>query len=91
MSHTTGGGRNLNEIERQWFARVKEAQAHYRQAAEHQKLTIEVLNKAVIEPADGNYALAHANRAAKLALDDLVRCQETLVKLLLQGDIPPAD
>ena len=72
------------EIELQWFARVRKAQTRYQQAAEHQLRTIEELDKALIKPADSNYAAEQADRKAKLALDEFVRCQETLVKLVLR-------
>jgi hypothetical protein len=50
---------------------------------------IEGLNKALTEPADGTSAVEQANRAAKLALDDLVRCQGVLVDLVL--NMAPGD
>ena len=70
------------EIDRQWFAEVKEAQAHYLQALAHQQQTMDELDKALIEPADGS--ADQATRAAKSAFDELARCQEELVKLVLQ-------
>ena len=69
-----------NGIERQWLTRVKEAQAQYRQALEHQERTIEELNKVLSDPVD---AIAQANGAARLALDDLVERQGVLVDLVL--------
>jgi hypothetical protein len=50
---------------------------------------IEGLNKALVEPGDGTYAVEQANRAAKLALADLVKCQKVLVDLVL--NISPSD
>jgi hypothetical protein len=70
-------------IERQWFERVRGAEAHYQQALEHQKRMIEGLNKALMEPASDTSAVEQANRAAKLALDDLVKRQGVLVDLVL--------
>ncbi|HEY7413741.1 MAG TPA: hypothetical protein VH593_01000, partial [Ktedonobacteraceae bacterium] len=53
------------------------------QALEHQQRMIEGLNKALMEPADSTHTIAQANRAAKLALDDLVKRQGVLVDLVL--------
>jgi len=72
-----------NGIERQWFERVREAQANYQQSLEHQKRTIEELNQALAEDVDGSFALAQST-AAKLALDDLVKRQGVLVDLVTQ-------
>ena len=79
------------QIERQWFARVSEAQTCYQQAADYQLRTIDERDQPLIEPADGNYAAEQANRAAQLAMGELVRCQQILVKLLLQDETPPTD
>ena len=76
MSLNTGGGRSrVNQIERQWFARVEEAQAHYRQALEHQDRMIEELDQALTEDVDGSFALAKACRATALAFNEFLRCQ----------------
>ena len=81
MGHTKAV--SSNGIERQWFERVRGAQAHYQQALEHQQRMMEGLNKALTEPADGTYAVEQANHAAKRAIDDLVKCQGVLVDLVL--------
>jgi hypothetical protein len=47
------------------------------------------LNKGLMEDADGSFALAQSKRAAKLALDDLVRCEEVLANLILRKSMPP--
>ena len=91
MSHNTAGGKRLNEIEPQWYARVKEAQARYWKALEHQQLMIAELDEALMEDIDGSFALGLSKRAAKLALNDVVRCQGTLVKLVLRQEIPSPD
>jgi hypothetical protein len=88
MNHGTGGGKRLSEIEWQLFARVKEAQARYWKALEHQQLMIAELDQALMKDVDGSFALALSKLAAKLGLDDVVRCQETLVKLMLRQEIP---
>ena len=81
MRHTKAV--SSNGIERQWFERVQGAQAHYQQAFEYQQRMIEGLNKALVEPASDTHALEQANRAAKLALADLVKRQGVLVDLVL--------
>ena len=43
---------------------------------------MEELDQALTAEVDGSFAIAQAKRAAKLALDDLVRCQQVLVDLL---------
>ena len=81
MRHTKAV--SSNGIERQWFERVRGAQAHYQQAFEYQQRMIERLNKALVEPASDTHAVEQANRAAKLALNDLVKRQGVLVDLVL--------
>jgi len=78
MSHNTAGDKTLNETERQWFGRVKEAQAGYWKALEYQQLMIAELDQVLMEDVDGSFPLALSSRAAKLALDKLARCQRTL-------------
>jgi len=87
MRHTKTVG--SNGIERQWFERVKGAQAHYQQAFEHQQRMIEGLNKALVEPASDTHAVEQANRAARLALNDLVKRQRVLADLVL--NMSPGD
>ena len=87
MGHTKAV--SSNGIERQWFERVQGAQAHYQQAFEYQQRMIEGLNKALVEPASDTHALEQANRAAKLALADLVKRQGVLVDLVL--NMSPGD
>jgi hypothetical protein len=69
--------------------RVQEAHAHHRQALTHQQQMMDELNKGLMEKVDGSFALAQSKRAAKLALDDLVRCQKVLVNLILKKNMPP--
>lgn len=81
----------LKQIQRQRVARVKEAQAHYWQALEHQERLIQELDQAVTEEVDGSFAVALELRATAFALNELVRRQEVLVNLVLRPEILPPD
>ena len=73
--------------ERQWRTRLQEAQADYRQALEHQERLMQELDQALMEDVDGSFGAAKAHRAAALAFNELVKCQSTLVNVILDKDM----
>jgi hypothetical protein len=91
MSHNSGGGGSFKRIEQEWFARVREAQANYKQAVEQNQRMVDESDQALIESADGSFAVAKARRAMALALNEVVRCQQVLEKLVLCQEMPPPD
>ena len=80
MAHVPCRNGSTDEVEREWLARLQEAQARYWQAVERHQRTVEQLDQAVSERSDGSVATAH--RAMALALDELARCQKVLVNLV---------
>jgi hypothetical protein len=91
MSHDADERKNLSGVEAHWRARVREAQAHYRDAFEQHRRMLEELDQALIEPADGSFAVAEARRGMALALDQLVRSQKILVDLIQRRTVAPSD
>jgi len=89
MSQESGVVKPVKELEAEWLKRLQEAQAHHRHALKHQQQMMDELSKGLMEEVDGSFALAQSKHAAKPALDDLVRCQEVLVDLVLRKNMPP--
>jgi hypothetical protein len=91
MSHDTSGGWNLDELDHHWRVRVQHTQAHYKRAVEQHQHMVDELDQALIEPADGALAVASARRAMALALNEVMRCQQVLLKLVLRQEMPPTE
>ena len=81
----------LKEIEAEWLKRLEDAHAHYSHAVEYHQRMVEELDQWLTEDVDGSFAVAKAKRAMALALNEVVRCQEILVDLVLRKNMPPQD
>jgi hypothetical protein len=76
---------NLGTIEPQWIVQVKEAQAQYRKALDHHQQMAEELDLCLRDGANGSFHIARAMHA--LAFNELIRCQESLVNLVLRSEV----
>ena len=80
---------SLATIEADWRTRLQEAQAQYGHALEHHQQTVEELAQCLANGADSCFEVVRAKHA--VAFNELVRCEEILVDLLLTRDVPAAE
>jgi hypothetical protein len=77
------------QLEAEWLERLQAAHINHRKALDHQQRMMDDLDQALMKDVDGSFTLVQSKHAAKVALDDLVRCQEVLVNLILRENMPP--
>lgn len=88
MSQDASAARGLDEIEADWRLRLQVAETHYRHALDRHQQIMTELAQCLDNADNGRYEAARAKH--DLAFQELLRCQEILVDLVLRKHAPLA-